>query len=159
MQLGRNRGYVLEIAENASRVQPGEYFGIERALAFMNEMVNSEARNHGIEVAELGKRILQIVANDGDGAIIGKALASSFQHGRREIDGHRLCFGAIQFDQGKQTSVARAEIENARRRRWDKFQKSRFALDPVRDRVCAAQVAQRMFGRSPKIDAHAESIN
>lgn len=159
MQFGRNRGYMLEITENASGVHPGKNLGVKRPLAFMNEMVNSEARNHGIEEAELGKRILEIVANDGNGAIIGEALASSPQHGRREIDGHRHCSGAIQFDQGKQPSIACAEIKNTARGRWNELQKSRFALHPVRDGICPLQVSQRMFGRGPQIDAHTESIN
>ena len=75
-----------------------------------------------------------------------KRAARRFQHGRREIDGYRRCAWMVQFDQGKQTPVSGAEIEDTFGRRWDKFQKGRLAFDSMRDRVGAAQVVQRVFG-------------
>ena len=137
---------MFEIAKDSSRIQPGMNLGVECALTFMDEMMNGETGHHRIEVAELGKRILEIVGHDHNGGITCETLACGVQHGWREIYGYRSRVRIVQFDQRKQPSIAGAEIEDAPCGRRNDFEKCGFAFDPVWNRVCAAQVVQRVFG-------------
>ena len=82
-------------------IQPGINLSVKRALAFVDEMMNSEAGNHGVKTAQLGKRVFKIMGHDRDRAIVGKTPASRFQHGGRKINGHRGGVRMVQFDQGK----------------------------------------------------------
>ena len=101
-------------------------------------MMNGEAGNHGVKAAQLRKRVFEIVGQNCDGAIVDKTPARRFQHGGRKINGHRRGVRMVEFDQGEETPVSAAEIEDASCGRRDKFEKRRLAFDPVRDRIGAA---------------------
>ncbi len=64
VKLGRDGSYMLKVAENALRSQTSVNLGVQRALAFMDEMMNREAGNYGVEGAELGKRVFKIMRHD-----------------------------------------------------------------------------------------------
>jgi hypothetical protein len=60
----------------------------------------------------------------------------------------------VQFDQGKQSSVPGAEIEDAPHRWRNEFQKSQFAFNSMWNGIGPAEVIKSMCGRRPKIGAH-----
>ncbi len=97
--------------------------GVERALALMHQMMNREAGDHRIKLAQRGQRLVEIVGDDGNGGIAAEALARSLQHGRRKIDRHGLNsvsladIREVRLNQRQQAPVARAEIENRGARR------------------------------------------
>ena len=136
---------MLEIAKYSAGIQLGINLSVKGTLALMDEMMNGEAGNHGVKAAQFGKRVFEIVGHNRYGAIVGKTPARRFQHGGRKINGHRFDIWMVEFDQGQQTPVSGAEIEGMFCGRRDKFEKRRLAFDPVRDRVGAAEIVERVF--------------
>src|ERR1700681_2745748 len=123
VKLWRHGRYMLEVAKNSAGGQTCINLGVKSALAFMDEMMNGEAGNDGVETVQLGERVFQIVGQNRDGAIVDKTPARRFQHGGRKIHGHRRDVWMVEFDQGEQTPISGAEIEDALCGRRDKFEK------------------------------------
>jgi len=98
VQKWRGRGNMIQITENATRIQQAVGLRIERPLALVYQVMNGEARNNRIKPAKLGKRVIEIVFNYGNARIAGEALACLGEHRWREID--RDAFGGGPFSPG-----------------------------------------------------------
>jgi len=114
----------------------------------VHDVMNGEAGDDGVELADTRQRLVEVVGYDGDRRIRGEAVAGGFQHGRGEVDGNGFGFAAhrrifldqICFNQGEQASVTGAEVEDAASIFWDEFQEGGFAFGAVRDGVGAFEV-------------------
>ena len=134
VKLWRHGRYMLEIAKYATGGEACINLSVKGALAFVDEMMNSEARNHDVKTAQVGKRVFKIVGQNRNRAIVGKTPACRIQHGGREIHGDGNGVRTLDFDQGEKPPVSGAKIENPLCGWRNKFEKRRLAFDPVRDR-------------------------
>ncbi len=145
---------MLQIAEDAAGVEQAVNFSVKRALALVHEMMNGEAGNDGVELAQRGQRVVEIVGDDGDGGIPGEAPTCSFEHCGRKIDGHSFHAGGGQLSLSKceQAAVAGAEIKNALCCLRNKLQKGRFSFGAMEDGIGAFEIVAGVAGRSPEVD-------
>jgi len=131
---------VLEIEEHATGREQGEDLSVERALAVVREVVDGEAGDDGVELAKRRQRIFEVVRDDGDGALGGEEFLEGLQHGGGEVERDEACAGTGGSDEGKKSSAAAADVENAARGCGHEFKQGGFAFNAVRDGVGAAQV-------------------
>src|ERR1700740_1020240 len=107
---------MLQIAEDASRLEQIENLSIQRPLALVHEVMDGEARDYRLELAQLRQRIIQIMGDDLHRQISVKSLPDRFQHSWRKIYRHGLTLpvrppGEFGSDQCQQPTVAGAQIE------------------------------------------------
>src|SRR5208282_3270686 len=121
----------------------------------MLHMMDREAGDDSIELAQVGKWMIEVVGNDGNGRITGKSLCGGVEHGRRKVNGDGLGVGMLAFDQRQQSSISGAEIENAARGWGNELEQGRFALGAMLDGVGPFEVVEGVIGLSPEIDGHA----
>jgi len=145
---------MFEVAEDASSIEPIVNLGIERALALVHEVMNREARYDGIKCAQNWQRVVEVMDDESHGGIAAKALASGFQHGRREIDCDRVGWWKGSFHEREKTSVAGTEIEDAARALGNELKQSRFTLLAMSNRIGALEIVEGMVGLAPKINGH-----
>src|ERR1700686_1414948 len=118
----------------------------------MHQMMDREAGDHSVELAQTGKRLVEIMCDHADGRLPGKALAGRFEHGWREVDGYTLHVRAFLPDQAQQASVARAQIQDSAYGVRYEFEQSGLAILTMGDRVGAFEIVAGMFVRGPEID-------
>src|SRR5882762_9879377 len=97
------------------------------------------------KVPMAGKGTVEVVRENRDRRIAGKSFSCGIDHGGREVDRQRRGMRMIQLYQRKQAAAPGSEIENALYRRRNYFQQNGFAFDPVRNRVCTAQIIKGVF--------------
>jgi hypothetical protein len=76
----------------------------------------------------------------------------SASHRWREVKPDKLGTRASRFHERKEPSPTTAQIENAACFNGHKLKQSSFALDAVRNRICAPEIVQGVFRVGPKID-------
>jgi hypothetical protein len=112
----------------------------------MDQMVDSETRDHGIEWAESWQRVVQIMFDNRDSPIASEILPQIVEHGWREVDGHELGLRVSCSDERKQSPGAAAEIENAPWILRNEFNQGRFTLRAMGNGVRAAKIVESVFG-------------
>ena len=135
MQSCGRRSYVFEITEDSRRVQAVEDFSIQRALAIVRKMMNREAGDDGVEVAEIRKRIIEVVRNHRYTRIRRKLVLQFGEHDGREIDRDEPRVRACRLYEIEQASSATSEIENTRWIFRKTLEQGGFAFDPVRNGI------------------------
>jgi len=137
VESGCGRGYMLQVAKNSAGIQQSVDFGVECALALMHDMMDREAGDDCIELAEKGELDVEVVGYHSDGRIAGKAFLCGLNHGGRKVERHGIDLRVLLLDEGEQAGVAGAQIEDAVRSLRDKLQQSRFAFLPMGDGIGA----------------------
>src|SRR5207302_8628062 len=56
----RRRSDVFQVAEDTARREQAEHLGVERALAFVDQVMNGEARHHRVKHAQDGQRQVEV---------------------------------------------------------------------------------------------------
>jgi hypothetical protein len=77
--------------------------------------------------------MVEIVRDNRDRTIIGKALSRPFQHGRGKVNTDRFRPRMMPLSKREQAAIAGAKIENAAHLGWPKFQQRRFSFAAVWD--------------------------
>ncbi len=81
MERSGRGGHVLEIAEYAAGGKAIEYFGIERSLSRVREMMDGKARYDGVERAiRRRERGVQVVPDDGDRRVGAESGFEAVEH-------------------------------------------------------------------------------
>src|SRR5262249_34013167 len=139
---------MLQIAKDAGGLQQLKNFSIKRPLALVREVMDREARHHRVERSELGKPPIEIVFEHGYPMVARKTATGAFEHGWRKIDRHARGPRTAIENQRQQPAVARAQVNNPARARWNAIEKSALAFATMRnlagDREIAGGVA--LFG-------------
>src|SRR5208282_1638528 len=144
----------FQIAENAAGIQQVVDFGVERALALVRDMMDREAGDDSVKLAEVGKRVIEVVGYHGQRGIAGKALLGGLKHGRREVNCNRFRVRMLAFHQGQQPSISGTQVENAARGLGNELEQRRFAFCAMRYGVGSSEVVEGVLGSSPEIDGH-----
>lgn len=110
MQCWRGRSDVFQITEDAAGIQHSVDFGVEDALTLMHKRMDRKARNDSIKLAQVGKRVVEVMGDYGYGGIAGKALSGGLDHSRGEVDGDRFRVRMLAFYQRQQSSVSSTQI-------------------------------------------------
>jgi hypothetical protein len=129
-------------------------FGVERPLAFVHDMMDREAGDDRVKLAQAGKWVIEVVGYHGNGEIAGKALLGGFEHGRREVDCDGFRVRMLTFHQGQQSSISRTQVENAACGLGNKLQQRRFAFCAMRNRIGSFEIVEGVIGSGPEIDGH-----
>ena len=151
----RGRSDVFEVAEDASGRDDFEYLLVQCAFSLMNQMMNREARNDGVEPSHLWESLVEIVTDDCNAAVATVRLLQSVQHRGREIERHELRARPDCLRQFDHSASAGAEIKNARDPSRQALEQASLALDAMRNRIRAAEIIERVRFGGPKIDTAA----
>jgi len=151
MQTSCRRGHVLEIAENASGIEQPVNLLVQRALALMDKMMDCETGNDGIETAQGGKRVVEIVGDDGYPGFAGKSAPGGLEHGWGEVERDRIRVMMLSPDQRQQASVPGAKIKDAARSLRYPFQEGGLTLVAVIDGVGALQIIASVLAGCPQV--------
>jgi len=101
---------VFEVQEYSAGGEDFVDFGVEFLFAFVGAVVDGEAGDDGVELAEGGKGMFEIVVDDRNLRIVLEAGAGGLEHGGGEIERDTFGLGAIEAEEGQESSVAGAEI-------------------------------------------------
>ncbi len=88
---------MLQVAEHSAPIEQRKYLPVKLALSLVHQMVDRKAGNHRIKLTEHRKWVVEIVAHQGDGRVVGEAAAGGFEHRRGEINRHGFGLGAIKL--------------------------------------------------------------
>jgi hypothetical protein len=77
---------VLEVTEDATFVQEGPDLGIQLLLSDVLQMMDGEARDHGVESPERRKRLAQIVGDDLNIRRRREPASGPFEHEWGKVD-------------------------------------------------------------------------
>jgi hypothetical protein len=146
VQICVRRRNVLQIAKDSIWVQHPVNLAIQRSLAFVDEMVNGEAGDHGIELTKFGQRIIKIVFYYSHSSIINKPLADGVQHGGREVHRHGIGTRMLSANQSQQAPIASAQIQNSPGVLRNELQQSRFSFHSVGYLVGTSEVVAGVLG-------------
>src|SRR5215467_11027294 len=134
---------MLQIAEHTARAEKPEDFAIQGLFALVRQVMNGKARNHRVKRPELRERLVQIVFAYLDTMVAREAPARSEQHRRRKVDGHPGGTREASENQGKQSAIAAAEIENPRSAGREGVEQHAFTFRAVRNFIRDREVAGR----------------
>src|ERR1039457_14971 len=109
-------------------------------------MMDREAGDDSIKLAQVGEWVIEVVGYHGNGSIAGKALLGGVEHRGREVNGDGFRVRMIAFYQGQQSSVSSAQIENAARGWGNELEQRRFAFRAMRNRVGSFEVVEGVIG-------------
>lgn len=84
--------------------------------------------------------------------IVCEALAQARKHCVGEIQRDRLRAGSCQSDEREQAAITTAQIENSTDRNRQTLEERAFPLAPMRNRVRAGEILQRVLRRAPEVD-------
>ena len=147
---------MLQVAKDATQVQQSVNFGIERPLALVHQMMNREAGDDGIELAQdvemFEEGFVQIVSHDSNGRLPGKALAGGLQHGGRKINSHGFSSDLLATNKIQQASVAGAQVKDSTSRRRNELEQRRLAFLAMANRVGTFEIVAGVVVRGPEID-------
>lgn len=139
---------MFEVAEHASRAQPVIHLRVERALAFVRDVMDREAGDDRVERApRLGQWLIEIVRDDADGGVGDEPLAQPFEHRLGKVGRDRLHVRLRQLDERQQAPVAAPQVEHPCHRVGQTGEQFAFPLRPMRNRVGARQIRQRVRRR------------
>jgi hypothetical protein len=137
---------VFEVVEDAAGIKDFEDFGVEGFFAFVGAVMDREAGDDGVELAERRKRFVEVVVDDGDFRVVAESRAGGFEHGWREIEGDGFGLRAIDAQEGEKATVPGSEVENTTSVARNEIYQNAFALDAVRNFVGAREVFEGVFG-------------
>src|SRR5579884_2713956 len=144
---------MFQVAEHTAGIQQVENFTVQFTLALMRAVMNREAGNHRIEVPECRQWFIEVMFDDANFRSAGKARSCAVQHGVGEIEGDRFRLGTgPEYDRG-QPAITAPDIENAAQVRGKQFEQSGLAFGPVRNRIRAAEVLDRVIRLDPFVDS------
>jgi hypothetical protein len=85
---------VLKVGKDAAGFEQIENLAVERALAFMLEVVDCKRRDDGVEAAERGERFSEVVLHKPD-ALVAREPLVCIEHERLPVTSRevRLCLG------------------------------------------------------------------
>ena len=145
MKADRWRGDVFEVAEHAPRPEPLEDLAVQRELACVVKVVDRKAGDHGVETAEIGQPVGEIMPHEAHARLIGESIASRRQHRLGKVEAHTEAVGSVAPQQPQQPSIAGTQVEDPSGVARDMIEQDALTLGAVRKRVGPGEVAQRVL--------------
>ena len=149
MAVGRGGRDVLQIAEDASRLQHRPDLFVELPLPLVREVMDGKARHDGVERAEIRQRPLEVVIGDLDSRRGGEADVQLFEHRRRKIERDASRVRSRAQHEIQQPTIAGTEIQNTMDDRRDFIDERRLAGRSVRHTIGSLEIRRRVLGRLP----------
>ena len=139
----RARRHVLDVGEHPARTEAVEDLAVERALTVGNEVVDREAGDDEIELAEVGRqRVVEIVAPDLD-----PSTPANRSRARSSISSWKsrptpAAPGRAAKHEREHVAVAGTEVEHPLDALGDHLEHRRVAVGAMRDRIPLRQIVE-----------------
>jgi len=147
MQAGCGRSDVVQIIKDATGIQGGVYFSIERLFPGVRAMMDSKAGYDRVEASKLWQGRIEIVGHDLNFVVTSESFACGFQHRGRKVQGDSTSLQPVKSQQRQQTTISGAQVQNPANLSGDHCQQDRFSFRTVRQAIRSRQILQRVLRR------------
>ena len=148
---------MLEVGEDAARLQSDENLRIERPLTLVLEVVDRERGHDAVESAQVGKRLGEGVVEQFH-RLVGEALAGALEHRLGDIDSDGHALGPLGAHEGEQAPVAGAEVEDTASGKRHLVEQDTLALCPMGDAVHQREVVVDVLTLLALVRGHAAMV-